>query len=168
VLWYLLRTEPRQERRAVASLTELRLETYLPLETVWRKINRVSGPYGRALFAGYLFARLPDRLFYAAVNADGVRGAVYLSTANGDRTPCVIAPQLVEEIRAAEARGDFDLTKPEPLPPPLEVGDQVRVSAGHFAGKLAAIAELRAHERVALLINSKLIEVDVEILERVA
>lgn len=157
--WYLLRTATRREKDACASLEELGVEHFLPVETVLRKLNREEGPYDRALFPGYLFAWISDIDFPAAVRVFGVHGPVLKTNEAGERVPRRIPSALVAALQAAQARGDFDRTKVEPVKQ-LESGDVVHVSAGPFAEKVGAIIELRGKDRLALLLGSVIVEVE--------
>lgn len=157
VPWYLLRAATRQEKRACESLKELKVEHYLPTETVRRTLNRREVDHGRALFPGYLFARIVDDMFHAAVSAAGVSGPVRKTLGTGERVPCIVAPGLVEAIMSAEAQGAFDRRPPPPRP--LGTGDSVLVLDGPFAAKIGAIVEMRAKDRIALLIGGLVVEV---------
>ena len=165
--WYILRACTRQEARACESLKELGIEHYMPVELLMRKRRREPEPFERALFPGYLFAQIADEDYHAAIEAFGVHGAVMTYTAHGERVPRKVNPRLVAAIREAEARGDFDRTKPEPVKE-LAEGDSVHVVDGPFAGKIGAIVEMRGHERVALLLGGLIVEFDRVLLEAVA
>lgn len=165
--WYILRAATRQEKRACESLTELKIEHYMPCEIVLRKINRREAHWQRALFPGYLFAQIPDAMFHAVIEADGVHAPVRTYTASGERVPRTIPAGLVAALREAEERGDFDRTQ---VPPekPLETGDSVYVTSGPFADKVAVIIELRSNDRIALLLGSLIAEVEASQVERAA
>lgn len=147
--WYILRTATRQETRASESLTELKVEHYLPLETVKRKLSRREVVCARALFPGYLFARIPDELFHVAVSADGVHAAVHKTLSAGERVPCCVSHALVAALVEAENNGEFDRTKT----PPMGVGDPVRITEGPFAGRVGEILKIKSGQRIKLLLE---------------
>lgn len=147
--WYILRAATRQEKRACESLTELKIEHYMPMETVKRKLGRKEEPHDRALFPGYLFAQISDAMFHVAINADGVHAPVRKTNAAGERVPCSIPSGLVDVLREAQANGDFDHTKV----PPMGVGDSVRITEGPFEGRVGEIIKMKSGERIKLLLE---------------
>jgi transcription antitermination factor NusG len=150
--WYILQATAWQEPRAIASLTELEVQSYLPCETVKRKLCRREVIVHRALFPGYLFARIPDHLFHAATHAEGVRAPVRFTSATGERVPRTVNAGMVEALRAAQAAGDFDQTKEVPKPP-LVQGDRVRITEGAFEGRLGNLLKFKSGDRMKVMLD---------------
>lgn len=158
--WHLFVAAARCEEKACESLTQMGVSTFVPMETVERKLNREIEPYDRPLFPGYVFALVSEGQFADAKRANYIRAAVMRHLPSGDRAPRVVPPGLVEALRAAQADGRFDRTKREPERP-LEAGDMVRITDGSaFDGLVGTILELRGEARVALLLKSTTVELD--------
>lgn len=105
--WFILRTAPQKEFRALKGLAEIKLTSYCPCETRYRgKIaerRRVKSP----LFVGYLFVYMPSgRGFWDVHLIDGVQ-SILLGTNN---MPQPVAASEVERFRKRERDGKFDHT----------------------------------------------------------
>lgn len=146
--WYVVRTNPRCERRAEASLAEAGFETYAP---VFRKLiihHRSKKLLARdfPLLTGYLFVRLDDRRppFGTVRSCDGVQG---LLGVNG--TPAPITDDhvaMVREIEGAEwLRVDMALRQWWAIPKAQRKGKRVvDFIGGPLAGFMGYTADTKA------------------------
>ena len=162
--WYILRVATRQEKRAVEALKEMKVDHYLPMETVERVINREEGPVDRPLLPGYLFALIADVDFHTVTHANGVHAPVRYTNNRGERVARSIPAALVQAMREAQAAGNFDRTRKEPEPE-MQVGDSLRIKAGPFEGLIGAMLEKRGEQRVLVLLRSATVEMDLIDLE---
>jgi len=147
--WYVAYTGVRQERRAVASLTERGIEAYAPCEKHLRSHARIKDTVERVIFPRYIFVNMGERdSFYAVKQADGVESLVGFCG-----TPQPIPFEWVHEIRESERAGFFDYTRgAEAIT--FEANDPVKIIGGPFAGQLATIIEAKpGAKRVQVLLK---------------
>ena len=149
--WYVLRTKPRQEARAITNLENQQFEVYCP----W--LIRKNGKE-EALFPGYLFVRLSafERSYSSLYNTRGVLNIVKF----GEHWPTV-NDTLIEFLKSHEGqRKGISLFKKE---------QAVVIQAGPFRGieavYLCANGESRAmvlieilHRKQKLLIEEQMLK----------
>ena len=99
--WFVLFT--RNERKANEALIERGFETYLPTFTRYRPQRGQMVPEGHSLFPRYLFARIPDTAFRAALSVEGV---LYIVGQNP------LPDETVDAIRSLIDSGTFDQQQP--------------------------------------------------------
>ena len=118
-LWYTLRVIPQSQARVCQRAKELGIETYVPMSRtppMVRKFgrNRVVGPEVRPLMPGYVFVSLfaLDPRFYlfhgSTEGKEAIHGALRLLS--GPEGPMAISEAVVNDMRAREVAGEFDLT----------------------------------------------------------
>jgi transcriptional antiterminator RfaH len=140
--WAAAQLKPQRERLALHYLTLAGFETYFP------RLRHVRRHHGRKietqppLFPGYCFIAI-ELQWRAAHWGPGVGGLIM----DGGR-PARVADAVIAEIRAREVRGLVELPRR-----PLVPGDRVQILQGPLAGQIGLFAGMRAHERVALLLE---------------
>jgi len=144
--WYCLRSQPKREHIAAASLRRLQgIEVFNPRLRV-RKLTR-RGPvwFIEPLFPCYVFARFElSSLIVKVLYAFGVAEVVHF----GARWPAV-PDNVVDDLRARF--GDAEL---HPLPPVVRPGDEVRIAAGPFLGLVAVVHRYQpSSQRVQVLLE---------------
>ena len=148
--WYCLRTQPKREHIAAASLREIgEIEVVCPRLRYKKVTRRGKIWWMEPLFPGYLLARFSLEEKHRAVSyAAGVSGILRF----GESVPTV-APDFIEELRAELAREENQgevLT----LQPIAEPGDQVELADGPLRGMTGTVLEVRpAEERVRIFIE---------------
>ena len=143
--WIVARTEPQRERTARRFLELRGFSVYLPYVRErhakgGRRLERL-----RPLFPSYAFVLLRDGRWWDARWCVGV-AAVIMS---GDG-PAQLSDRIVDGIRDRERNGAVELPRQERL----RLGDRVRVTAGAMCGLEGLVAGMRAHERVAVLLQA--------------
>lgn len=131
--WYVLRTKPRAEARAAASLCRKQIEIYFPRLALPRQCvaRQGDGDPTEPLFPGYLFAYLSlAEQYHLAAWSPGVRNFLTF----GDELAEPIDEEVVGCLKQRASGGDIL----RPLPS-LRPGDQVEVKTGPFVGLLAVI-----------------------------
>ena len=155
--WYVVRTRPRQERRARRELRQLGLSIWLP-------VLRERGPERRgrprersvAYFCGYAFVGVPAGAedFGAICGADGVADVLRVAH-EPRRVPVGLLQAIADRLAGQEAEraeGEAD-----PDAPSFDLGQVVRIEDGPFASLMAHVVGLLSGGRV---------EVEVEIFGR--
>lgn len=139
--WYVLKTKPKQETRAIQSLERQGFEVFGPQLTVSKirrgKRTKVTEP----MFPGYLFVR-PDNLieqFYRLRSTYGVNNVLRF----GDSIPTV-PQQWIDDLKSLNDVDTEDAPK---------VGDEVEIKHGPFRGYMAKIVELDGESRCFVLLD---------------
>jgi transcription antitermination factor NusG len=134
--WACVLTEMQREKVAVRFLTMAGYETYCP----WLRAKRGPTP----LFPGYLFISIADRGWWAARWSIAVRAIV--GTHIGE--PARVPDSIITGLRARERNGLIVL----PAKFGLQRGDQVRITRGLMANRLAIYDGMKGPERVLVLL----------------
>ena len=141
--WAVARLEPHREQLALRCLGLAGYQTYFPR----LRERRIS--HGRKievrppLFPGYAFLTV-EAQWYAARWSIGVIGLIM----DGIK-PARVADHIIDELRKRERNGLIELPRREEF----QIGDQVRILQGPFAGHLALYAGMKPRERVEILLQ---------------
>ena len=144
--WYVIRTKPHQERQAEFHLSQLSVETFLPLLRQNKRIRRQEKTVVKPLFPRYLFARFDINDRYRAVNyARGVLKIVEFGL-----RPAEVSESVIEAIR--ERLEDGYVT---PKTERFQKGQIVQIKGGPLTGLEAVfIREMTDQHRVLLLLKT--------------
>ena len=146
--WYCVQARPKHEHVAASSLRVIDgVKTFCP-RIRYRKPTR-RGPvwFIEAAFPGYLFARFDFCALHRQIrHANGVTTIVHF----GDLCPTV-NDLLIETIRSHFSHADQEVIVIEPK---YEIGNNVKLASGAFAGLEAVITRVvPAKERVLVLLE---------------
>lgn len=144
--WYAINTKPHHEKQAELHLSQLSVETFLPLLTQSKMIRRTRKTVIGPLFPGYLFARFDLTEHYRAVSyARGVRKIVEFGS-----KPAAVDVALIDAIKEKLNNGYVAL-KPESL----RHGQVVQIQDGPLGGLQAVfVREMPGQERALLLLRA--------------
>lgn len=142
--WAVIRSKPRQERRADHNLQAQGYETVLPYQmtTVCRsdKLVELRVP----LFPGYLFVKMGD---YCSRSILSTFGVSQLITGDGGQ-PKMVEPKIIDEIlRNCDETGLYSHSDC------LSVGDEVRLTRGPFASAVAQVQSLQTKDRIWVFLD---------------
>jgi transcriptional antiterminator RfaH len=146
LLWYCVKTRPRQEGIATRLLrVELGLEVFCPKIRFKRARSTGVAWVNEAMFPGYLFVRFVYPELHRRIAAtSGVA-----KTLSFGGTPCVVGDAIVEDLRRHVADGETVEISAE-----IREGEEVKVVEGPFTGVKALVTRvLPARERVAILLS---------------
>ena len=144
--WFVARTKPNGEARALANLSRQGFHAFLPQEQRQEKRGRRQVMVLKPLFPGYIFLALDlDRPGWTAVNNTfGVLRLVALH----DGRPSPLPRGAVEEL--LERTDD----KGRLLPPEeIAIGSQMRLVQGPFANWVAEVVAAPDDTRISLLLD---------------
>lgn len=146
--WYVVRTCPKQEERAVNNLNAWQVETFLPKMKV-NRVNPFTGISGSAvvpMFPLYSFAKFDaSRMLHKVCHTRGVHSVVSFGG-----VPAPVNDEIIELIR--ERIGADGLVQFED---DLKVGDRVKVTQGPLANFSGVFdRNFDGHTRVAILLTS--------------
>lgn len=169
--WYAVETRPRRELAALADITAMGLEAYVPQEIRLRRTRKGAVPVQHPLLPGFVFVRAAPRTIFDVLKSKAVRNVIRApgGAAHPIRAKIVDGwpVHFVDEVRRREAAGDFDFT---PRKRPLIKGGHARVISGFFKDQigrlLSAPTEGRAEIMMTGLFNGRM-TVDVRGLEGV-
>lgn len=145
--WYVVHTQPNNESRAAANLTQQGFLTYLPRYLRTRRHARKTDTVRRPLFSRYIFVSLDlahDR-WRLVQSTFGVSQLVLA----GD-TPLAVPDGVVDEIRSREDdSGCVRLGLPVGVGP----GSAVRLIDSVFSDAVGVIDRIADERRVAVLLQ---------------
>ena len=148
--WYAACTAVSRERYAEGNLRDAGFDVYLPMATRWVVHAKKREKVQRPLFPRYVFVGMPDPLMWGA--ADNARGVERLVRGAGP-APSIVSWRTIDNLRAAEALGQFDDTVKREAIAPFKPGQPVRVIAGPMKGFVAEVAKANPKGRVHLLLG---------------
>lgn len=153
--WFCLRSLPRQEHIAAASLKAFPgVEVFSPRLRIRRSTRRGMVWFVESLFPGYLFARFPKELTRAVQSARGVASLVTF----GD------SPSMVPHAIIADLQQSVQNQEELILEPAIEVGREVCLHHRFFSGSKAVVVNiLSSRERVRVLLEFLGQEMSVEL-----
>ena len=139
--WYCIRSKPRMERVAAATLSTLtNMEVFLPRTIRPPKAKAFSA---QALFPNYFFARF-DPVAHLR-NVHYARGVAYV--VRRKEIPVHVPPQVMIELRHISPDGLLEIPDQ-----PHKVGDKVSIISGLFSGEEGTVTKLvPARDRVKIL-----------------
>jgi transcriptional antiterminator RfaH len=144
--WFVVRTKPRAEEKAVWHLANQGFAAYLPRYRRRVRHARRNAIVLRPLFPGYLFVELdPMRCRWRSIN--GTIGVHEILT-SGDG-PLPVPEAIIVEIRSREDEtGTVKLA-----PPSFTRGQAVRLLEGPLADVSGLFEEMRDENRIILLVS---------------
>jgi transcription antitermination factor NusG len=165
--WFVVRTNPRCEARAMATLGEAGFETFFPTgkKLVIRHRTKKAVECDFPLLVGYLFLAMPSspRLRHWGVvrECHGVRGVL-----GHAGTPVAVSANEVDALRTAEAEGRLRFHAARSRPPHgFDKDQQARITLGPFTGFVGQVADASSLKAIRLLISlfGRLTEVSVPV-----
>lgn len=142
--WYLLRTKPREEARALENLARQGFEAFVPHCSAERLVRGRPVRRREPLFPGYAFVSLNETGHNWSV-LRSTRGVAHL-VRFGTHTPTVDDAVItrLRELDGATLPGPADALAP---------GDRVRIVAGPLAGLEGVFEQRDGQARVMLLLD---------------
>ena len=139
--WYVLKSKPKQELRAVQNLQNQGFEAYCPQLTVEKIRRGTRKKVVEPMFPSYIFVH-PDSLqeqFYKLRSTYGVASIVRF----GNNIP-QIPDNFIQQLK--------NLDTPEDAQAP-SVGDEVEIKTGPFKGFLAKVVKLDGESRCFVMLE---------------
>ncbi|NOX90290.1 MAG: UpxY family transcription antiterminator [Calditrichaeota bacterium] len=151
--WYAIYTRPRHEKKVFESLTEKRIETFLPLITRVRQWKDRKKRVEMPLFSSYLFVHFDYKYRFDVLQTKGV---VKIINFNG--IPAIVPDWQIESLKKM-------LEHPEKirLENYIRPGEIVEVIEGPFKGMRGMIKCLKNETRLVITIEGIMQSVSVDI-----
>ncbi|ACP24914.1 hypothetical protein NGR_c11290 [Sinorhizobium fredii NGR234] len=166
--WYVVRTRAGQQQKATREFEDNGVTVYCPmLRRETRHFQSKKWLMKECpLFTGYVFAYLRISDFGTLREMRHVLSV--LADAGG--TPIPVAGNIVEDIRDAQERGDFDVLRPPVRR--LKAGDTVQVKDGPLTGHYAAVTNIVGRRAIKAFVeifgSLREVEIGLESIRRVA
>ena len=144
--WYAVRTKPRCEAFAEASLQRLRVEVFLPMLREHKQTSLAHRKSATPLFPGYLFVRCEMPAQYRGVSyASGVKNIVSFGAG-----PSIVDDSIIDSIKGQAVNGVIEIVDET-----FVSGRAVRIHEGPLFG-LDAVFEkkLSGANRAVLLLKA--------------
>ena len=145
-LWFCLKTQPKHEHIAAATLRrQLELPSFSPRLRFRKATRRGAVWFVEPMFPGYIFVQFVYPLLHRRVeHSSGIQGIVhfgdYLATIDSDTVATL-----------QQKAGDEEIVT---IDPEIRVGQSVRIAEGPFQGLDALVTRLLpARERVKVLLE---------------
>ncbi|MCD1266863.1 hypothetical protein B5M44_25555 [Shinella sumterensis] len=168
MLWYVARLRAGKRSQALKDFEEAGVNAYFPTMRKEVRHFRTKAWVSREfpLFTGYAFAELHPADVGRIHDMRNVIGLLR----DGEGTPLPVSREIVDNLKEAEARGDFDVLRPPARR--LKAGQTVEVKNGALAGYhlcVTSVAGRRAvRAAVEILGTIREIEIGVENVRLVA
>jgi transcriptional antiterminator RfaH len=144
LVWFLVRSKPRQEAVALTNLARQGYESYLPLFATEKLVRRKSTVVQEPMFARYLFVRLDT-------SGNGQSWSPIRSTVGVSELVCFGSrPARVDDALIATLRERETAQQASPTTL-FATGDNVRITEGAFVG-LEAIYQMNDAEGRAMVL----------------
>ena len=141
--WSVIQSQPACERRALWHMTYQGFTTYAPRERITRIVRGKKVQCARWLFPRYVFVWITDH-WHALFTTIGVTRVLL----NGEQ-PARIPDGFVESMRAREHKGLITVPKHR-----FDIGQQVQVTGGLFAGARALYQGMTSQQREIILLEA--------------
>ena len=142
--WAVVRSKPRQERRANYNLQAQGYETLLLYQKTTVRRSEKLVELRVPLFPGYLFVKMGEHYSRSILSTFGVS---QLLTGEGGQ-PKKIDPEIINEIlRNCDESGLYSHSDC------LHVGDEVRFTRGPFASAVAKVQSLQSEDRLWVFLD---------------
>jgi transcriptional antiterminator RfaH len=144
--WFVVETQPRKEAYAQANLERQAFRSFCPRYSRTRRHARKVDTVLSPLFPNYLFVELDrTRDSWHAINGTfGVRGLVGNRGGEPTAMPAAVMAAILDRCMGEQVRQ---------LHPDLRAGQQIRVTSGPFAERLAEVETLDEKGRVRVLLE---------------
>ena len=142
--WAVVRSKPRQERRAASNLQAQGYETLLPLQNVTVRHSKKLVDMSVPLFPGYLFVQMSEQCSRSILSTFGVS---QLITGEGGK-PKKIDPKIIDEIfKHCDETGHYR------SPAYYQLGDDVKLVRGPFESAVAQVQSLQSDDRLWIFLD---------------
>jgi len=143
--WYALYTKPRNEKKAYESLSESRIEAYLPLIKTLKQWSDRKKWVEEPLFRSYIFVHIDKSEYFKVLN---IYGIVRYITFEGKAVPI---PE--NQIQAIKQYVGNDFESLDDIKD-FNVGDKVEVIKGSLMGLQGRLISIKNKQKVKIEIEA--------------
>ncbi len=132
--WYAVYTKSRWEKKVYRLLQEKNIESYCPLNKVYRKWSDRMKVVDEPLFKSYVFVRVTETEKVSVRMTNGVMNFVYWLG-----KPAIVKDKEIETIKLFLS----DYEDVEVIPMTLEPGQEVNILSGVLMGEKARVEKVK-------------------------
>lgn len=143
LLWYVIYTRPKSEKKIFAKLQKKKIETFLPLQKVMRQWSDRKKKIEVPLFPNYLFVHISSLQRWNVLSVDGVVRFLQF-----DGKSAIISETEINTIRGSLSRN------PEVSHERFHKGDQVVISQGPLKSLEGILVNVKGKKRLAIRIDT--------------
>lgn len=153
--WFVAKTNPRCEDRAVASIEGQGFEAYFPKSRVEVRHNRTKEwlVKERVLLMGYVFFGMPSdkrkQHFGVVRRCDGVQDILGRNAGQVLRIPTAD----VMRFKEMEEQGAFDILRRSSIKRPFSAGERVAINAGPFSDLTGVVRDYRGRDAIRVMVT---------------
>lgn len=144
MLWYVLYTRPKAEKRVADNLQKIALEVYCPMTTEIRQWSDRKKKVSTPLFTSYVFVKLKEKDRHKVFDIPGVVKYLYWLG-----KPAIVKDYEIDTIKNWLIDGEVKEATVEHISP----GDRVHISSGTFKNQEAIVRELGPKRARLILLN---------------
>jgi transcriptional antiterminator RfaH len=142
--WYALYTRPRAEKQVYQRLTEMGIETYLPLQKTYRIWSDRKKLVEKPLLTSYIFVKTIRHNFPKVYKTNGV-----VKFVSFEGQPVSIPQNQIDILRLLiDSDAEIQVTSER-----FDPGDKVEVISGSLIGLTGELIKIGSHNRVVIRID---------------
>ncbi len=142
--WYAIYTRPRAEKLVYQRLIEAGIETFLPLQKIYRVWSDRKKLVEKPLLSSYLFVKVKSKNFPIVFKTSGV---VKFVTFEG--IPAFIPQNQIDNLRLIiDSNSEIEVTSEK-----FDKGDNVEVISGSLIGLTGELIKIGTKNRVVVRID---------------
>jgi transcription antitermination factor NusG len=142
--WYAVYVRSRTEKKVLASLTEIGIEAYVPLQRKLRQWSDRKKWVEIPLISGYVFVNITKREYEMVLKNDYVVCYVFF-----EGKAAVIRNEDIDLLKRMLGQKEYEL---EATTENFKPGQMVEIMTGPLCGTVGELIEFRGKNRVALRI----------------
>lgn len=158
--WHVLYTMPKREKFVAGELKRLGIESFLPLQVVYRQWSDRKKRMEMPLFPSYVFVNASHHDLSKALYITSVVRCLSISN-----KPVILSPSEISRIR------ELLNHNPTIVEEPFKAGDFMKITSGSLAGLEGQVVQRKGKTRFSVKINSIqqhiLVDIDMSQLERI-
>lgn len=142
--WYAIYTKPRAEKQVFQRLTEVKVETFLPLQKTMRVWSDRKKLVEKPLLSSYVFVRTNYKSFPSIYKITGV-----VKFISFEGQPVSIPQKQIDNLRLIiNSNAEVEVTSER-----FSQGDNVEVINGSLIGLTGELIKIGTHNRVVVRID---------------
>ena len=142
--WYALYTRPRAEKLVYQRLVEAGIETFLPLQKIYRKWSDRKKLIEKPLLSSYIFVKTNSKNFPIVYKTNGV-----VKFVSFEGQPVSIPNNQIDNLRLLiDSDAEIEVTSEKFAP-----GDNVEVVSGSLVGLTGELIKIGSQNRVVVRID---------------
>jgi transcription antitermination factor NusG len=142
--WYVVYTQPRNEKKCAESLREQNIQYYLPLIKTIRQWSDRKKKVELPLFPSYMFVFVSQKEYYDVLNVPGISRYLFF-----EGKPATIRQKEIDQIKMLlNADIDINVTAEK-----IQPGEMIEITHGALRGVKGEMVAYKGERKVAIRIQ---------------